>query len=124
MNEEREDLKLSSSALIGHVKSRSKYWVPLWEFIPMDDEEKEAHVQKRNAIKENIKKLEQESKDRIKEKELKEKLMREKELSEKKIIQVQSAMMNQSQHHQDLVRELLILLKQDTIITRSTEKIK
>ncbi|CAR65547.1 DEHA2C06798p [Debaryomyces hansenii CBS767] len=84
LNEEREDLKLSSSALIGHVKSRSKYWVPLWEFIPMDDEEKEAHVQKRNAIKENIKKLEQESKDRIKEKELKEKLMREKELSEKK----------------------------------------
>lgn len=50
----------------------------------MDDEEKEAHIQKRNAIKENIKKLEQESKDRIKEKELKEKLMREKELSKKK----------------------------------------
>lgn len=84
LNEDREDLKLSSSALIGHVKSRSKEWVPLWEFIPMDDQEKEAHVQKRNAIKESIKKLEQENKDRIKEKELKEKLMREKELSEKR----------------------------------------
>lgn len=37
--EQREDLKLSSSALIGHVKSRSKTWVHMWDFISMSEEE-------------------------------------------------------------------------------------
>lgn len=52
LNDPREDLKLSSSALIGHVKSRSKYWVHLWDFIPMPEAEKEEHLKKRNGIKE------------------------------------------------------------------------
>lgn len=59
LNDPREDLKLSSSALIGHVKSRSKYWVHLWDFIPLPEAEKEEHLKKRNEIKE---KAEQEKK--------------------------------------------------------------
>ncbi|ODV80516.1 uncharacterized protein CANTADRAFT_25030 [Suhomyces tanzawaensis NRRL Y-17324] len=50
--EQREDLKLSSSALIGHVKSRSKEWVHLWDFIPMPEAEKEALIKKRKEEKE------------------------------------------------------------------------
>lgn len=51
-NDPREDLKLSSSALIGHVKSRSKNWVHLWDFISMPESEKEEHIKKRDEIKE------------------------------------------------------------------------
>lgn len=49
--EEREDLKLSSSALIGHVKSRSKTWVHMWDFIAMSNEDKEALQTKRKEEK-------------------------------------------------------------------------
>lgn len=52
--EEREDLKLSSSALMGHLKSRSNGWVHLWDFIPLSDELKEAHVKVRKEKKEKI----------------------------------------------------------------------
>ncbi|KAK6205113.1 transcription factor/nuclear export subunit protein 2-domain-containing protein [Scheffersomyces amazonensis] len=62
--EDREDLKLSSSALIGHVKSRSKEWVHIWDFIPMEEEEKQKLIEERNqkeqAILEAKKKLEEE----------------------------------------------------------------
>lgn len=65
-NESREDLKLSSSALIGHIKSRSKNWVHLWDFIPLSESDKEAHIAKRNEVKESLKKVEQEKRDATK----------------------------------------------------------
>lgn len=49
--EQREDLKLSSSALIGHVKSRSKTWVHMWDFISMSEEEKSTLQAKRKEQK-------------------------------------------------------------------------
>lgn len=52
--EDREDLKLSSSALMGHLKSRSSGWVHLWDFIPLSDELKEEHMNKRKEKKERI----------------------------------------------------------------------
>lgn len=53
--EERQDLKLSSYALIGHLRSRSKDWVHIWEFIPMSDEEKERLIREHNDRKEQEK---------------------------------------------------------------------
>lgn len=52
--EQREDLKLSSSALIGHVKARSNSWVHLWDFIELPEEEKAALVAKRKAIADKL----------------------------------------------------------------------
>ncbi|RLV95905.1 THO complex subunit 2 [Spathaspora sp. JA1] len=59
--EDREDLKLSSGALVGHVKSRAKSWLKLWEFIPMSDEEKEQLIKEKQEIqrKDIEKKLEE-----------------------------------------------------------------
>ncbi|PIS53590.1 hypothetical protein CJI97_003272 [Candidozyma auris] len=51
--EERDDLKLSSSAFIGHVKSRSKSWVHMWDFYDMSEDEKAKQIDKRKAIEEN-----------------------------------------------------------------------
>lgn len=53
--EERQDLKLSSYALIGHLRSRSKDWVHIWDFIPMSDEEKERLIKEHNDKKEQQK---------------------------------------------------------------------
>ena len=53
--EERQDLKLSSYALIGHLRSRSKDWVHIWDFIPMSDEEKERLMKEYNDKKEQQK---------------------------------------------------------------------
>lgn len=55
-NESRDDLKLSSSALVGHVKSRKNCWVHLWDFIDMSEDDKSAQVEKRRAIEEEAKK--------------------------------------------------------------------
>ncbi|EER34771.1 conserved hypothetical protein [Candida tropicalis MYA-3404] len=49
--EERNDLKLASNALLVHIKSRSKEWIPTWDFILMSEEDK----QKLIAAKEEIK---------------------------------------------------------------------
>jgi THO complex subunit 2 len=54
LTEKREDLKLSSNALIGHLKSRSKEWVHLWDFIEMSEQAKEEHMKKRKAIEDQI----------------------------------------------------------------------
>lgn len=48
--ERREDLKLSSNALIGHIKSRAKSWKQIWEFAELPEEEKEKHIERRKAI--------------------------------------------------------------------------
>lgn len=50
-NDSRDDLKLSSSALIGHVKSRASSWIHMWDFINMDDDSKAKQVEKREQIK-------------------------------------------------------------------------
>lgn len=54
--EKRDDLKLSSSALIGHVKSRSGSWVHIWDFIDLSEEEKAEHVARREKIEEERRK--------------------------------------------------------------------
>lgn len=54
--ETRDDLKLSSNALIGHVKSRSASWVHIWDFIDMPEEEKAANVARRQKIDDERKK--------------------------------------------------------------------
>ncbi|KAF3993528.1 hypothetical protein FT663_01863 [Candidozyma haemuli var. vulneris] len=74
--EEREDLKLSSSALIGHVKSRSKTWVHMWDFYEMPEAEKEEQMQKRKVIEEEAERKREEIR---KQKEAEEKRLREEE---------------------------------------------
>lgn len=54
-NEDREDLKLSGNALIGLIKSKSKEWVHLWDFIDLPEDELSAHKKKREEIMERIK---------------------------------------------------------------------
>lgn len=54
--EKRDDLKLSSSALIGHVKSRAGSWVHIWDFIDLSEEEKAEHVARREKIEEERRK--------------------------------------------------------------------
>lgn len=51
----RDDLKLSSAALIGHVKSRENRWVHMWDFYDMDDESKIQQKEKRETIAKNKK---------------------------------------------------------------------
>lgn len=46
----RDDLKLSSAALIGHVKSRENRWVHMWDFYDMDDETKAQQKEKRDSL--------------------------------------------------------------------------
>ncbi|GEQ67098.1 hypothetical protein JCM33374_g761 [Metschnikowia sp. JCM 33374] len=54
--EKRDDLKLSSSALIGHVKSRKNSWVHLWDFIDMEEDAKAQQIEKRKEIEDREKK--------------------------------------------------------------------
>lgn len=58
-DENRDDLKLSSSALIGHVKSRSGSWVHMWDFIDMPVDAKAKQVEKREEIKKMREKVRQ-----------------------------------------------------------------
>lgn len=58
-NDSRDDLKLSSSALIGHVKSRASTWVHMWDFLDMDDVSKAAQVAKRDALEKEREKARQ-----------------------------------------------------------------
>ncbi|KAL6452288.1 THO2 THO complex subunit 2 [Candida maltosa Xu316] len=91
LTETRNDLKLSSNALVVHIKSRSKEWIPIWDFISMSDEEKEAILEKRERIKkrkqrrlekEKKEKQAREEKERL-EREEQEKLAREEEEKKK-----------------------------------------
>lgn len=61
MTEDREDLKLSSSALSGHIKSKSKEWVHMWDFVPMTAESKDALIAKRKEALAKAKLLEDET---------------------------------------------------------------
>lgn len=57
--DDREDLKLASNALMGHVKAKARDWVPLYDFVYMDDEEKGTYIGERNKIKEERKQAEE-----------------------------------------------------------------
>ena len=70
-NDDREDIKLSSRALIGLIKFQDSKYVPIWEFYEMKEEDKLEAIKKRdekNAIlkakedeeKENERQLEKE----------------------------------------------------------------
>ena len=73
--EKRNDLKLASNALLVHVKSKSKNWVPIWDFISMSEEEKEKIIKAKEEERQRIIKEEAEAK---RKKELK--LEREKQM--------------------------------------------
>ncbi|RCK54347.1 THO complex subunit 2 [Candida viswanathii] len=51
LTEERNDLKLASNALLVHIKSRSKEWVPTWDFIAMSEEDKQKLVDAKERTK-------------------------------------------------------------------------
>lgn len=77
--EDREDLKLSANALIGHLKSRKSSWVHLWDFVELPEDEAESHKQKRQEIAKRIEKEEQDRKEKQKkEREEREKVEKEK----------------------------------------------
>lgn len=85
--EKREDLKLSSSALIGHVKSRSKTWVHLWDFIELPEDEKAELIAKRKAIADKIekeKKEKAEKEEAARKEEARQRLEKEKEAQNQK----------------------------------------
>lgn len=85
-NDSRDDLKLSSSALIGHVKSRASTWIHIWDFIDMDDESKAKQVGKRDVIKqarEKARQLELKAKQEAEKKAQEEELKRLRERQEK-----------------------------------------
>lgn len=70
--EKREDLKLSSSALKGHLMSRAKSWVNLWDFVPLSDE-----------VREDLIKAKKEKQDEIDRRVAEEKLKKEEEEKKK-----------------------------------------
>lgn len=47
INEDRDDLRLSLNALIGHMKARSKKWIHLWDFLKLSKEEELILINKR-----------------------------------------------------------------------------
>lgn len=81
-NEEREDLKLSSSALIGHVKSRAKTWVHMWNFFEMEEEEKQQQINKRKALEEEAARIREQKKKKREEEEKRAKEEEEQRLRE------------------------------------------
>lgn len=48
----RDDLKLASAALIGHVRARESRWVHMWEFYDMDVDSKAEQQKRREVIEE------------------------------------------------------------------------
>ncbi|KAL7666282.1 THO complex subunit 2 [[Candida] zeylanoides] len=50
-HDERGDLQLSSSAMIGHIESRRKHWVHMWDFAELAPDVKAEQMQKRQRIK-------------------------------------------------------------------------
>ncbi|KAI5959008.1 RLR1 [Candida pseudojiufengensis] len=62
-NDEKEDIKLASGALLGHIKSKSKQWIPIWDFIPMSDEEKQKIIDEREKIKKEQEEIEKKAKE-------------------------------------------------------------
>ena len=62
--EKRNDLKLASNALLVHVKSKSKNWVPIWDFISMSEEEKEEIIKAKEEENKELLKKRQKPKDR------------------------------------------------------------
>lgn len=86
--ETREDLILSSRALVGHMKSRTQEWVHLWDFLPMEDEEKEAHVKERKHIEdERLKEKKRLEEEKRKKKEAERKKEDEKRKEEQKALE-------------------------------------
>lgn len=83
--ESRDDLKLAGSALVGHLKSRAKSWLPLWEFVDMNEEalnEHKAAREEKKRLEEEKKRLEQEEKKKLeKEKEDKERIKQQMDYS-------------------------------------------
>ncbi|EDK42831.1 hypothetical protein LELG_01009 [Lodderomyces elongisporus NRRL YB-4239] len=68
-SDSRDDIKLSSGALLGHIKAKATTWIPIYDFIPMSDEAKQ------NIIKD--KKIARE-KEEAERKKIEERILREK----------------------------------------------
>ncbi|KAI5951890.1 RLR1 [Candida jiufengensis] len=88
-NDEREDIKLASGALLGHIKSKSKQWIPIWDFIPMSDEEKQKILDEREKLKKEKEELEKKAKEE--EEKRKEELNKEKVAKEEEELRKRKA---------------------------------
>ncbi|GMF02506.1 unnamed protein product [[Candida] boidinii] len=55
--DKRQDLILSSNALISHITSKRSNWISMWDFYEMDKDEKSKQIEKRKLIEEKQKKL-------------------------------------------------------------------
>ena len=63
--EKRNDLKLASNALLLFMsKSKSKNWVPIWDFISMSEEEKEEIIKAKEEENKELLKKRQKPKDK------------------------------------------------------------
>lgn len=51
----RDDLKLASAALIGHIRARESRWIHMWDFYNMDEDSKSKQEKKRELIAEEKK---------------------------------------------------------------------
>ncbi|CAK9435388.1 uncharacterized protein LODBEIA_P01150 [Lodderomyces beijingensis] len=67
----REDIRLSSGALLGLIKARTKLWLPIYDLIPMSEEEKQTVIETKARV--------------LKEKELAEKKEKEQKEEEKRL---------------------------------------
>lgn len=56
-DDKRQDLILSSNALISHITSKRNNWISMWDFYEMDKDEKDRQIEKRKLIKERQLKL-------------------------------------------------------------------
>lgn len=106
--ETRDDLKLSSSALIGHVKSRSASWVHIWDFIDMSEEDKAENVARRQKLEDERKKAAEaiKQKELLKKEEERKRLEKERldKLEKERAAQHQQASANALNYSESAVR--------------------
>lgn len=92
--ESRQDLVLALSALVGHIKARTKERVHMWDFYEMDPKEKQEQIDSREKIQNSIKeaqlKAQREQEEQAKEREREERarLAKEKAATETKMANI------------------------------------
>lgn len=66
IGEDKEDIKLSSGALLNHLKSRAKLWIPVWDFKSISEEEKQEIIDKKEKLEKEKQEAERLSKEEAK----------------------------------------------------------
>lgn len=59
-HDKREDIRLASNALLGHMKARSKRWIRVYDFYKMPKEEKQQYIEEQKNLLAEKKRLEEE----------------------------------------------------------------